>query len=117
RRTAGRSPRPSPRSRSRGTATRPTCRPAWAGRPWPPREAREAEPNGPLQRFPGLQPGRTIMDDFSVGYFVGSLSSSSINRKLAGALVKLAPEPLKMREIPIRDLPLYSQDYDTNYPQ
>jgi chromate reductase len=50
------------------------------------------------------------MSAFTVGYFVGSLSSTSINRKLARALVKLAPEGLTMREIPIRDLPLYSQD-------
>ncbi|MFD2646612.1 NADPH-dependent FMN reductase [Devosia albogilva] len=56
------------------------------------------------------------MSDFIVGYFVGSLSSTSINRKLAQALVRLAPEGLHMREIAIRDLPLYSQDYDADYP-
>jgi chromate reductase len=32
------------------------------------------------------------------------------------ALVKLAPEGLQMTEIPIGDLPLYSQDYDADYP-
>lgn len=53
---------------------------------------------------------------FKVGYFIGSLSSTSINRKLAKALVRLAPREFEMTEIPIRDLPLYSQDYDTNYP-
>jgi chromate reductase len=56
------------------------------------------------------------MTDFTVGYFVGSLSSTSINRKLSQALVKLAPDGLVLREIPIRDLPLYSQDYDADYP-
>jgi len=56
------------------------------------------------------------MSAFTVGYFVGSLSSKSINRKLAQALVKLAPENLTLREIPIKDLPLYSQDYDEDYP-
>ena len=56
------------------------------------------------------------MTNFKVGYFVGSLSSTSINRKLATALVKLAPNELELREIPIRDLPLYSQDYDDDYP-
>ena len=56
------------------------------------------------------------MHSFSVGYFVGSLAKGSINRKLASALVKLAPEGLTMREIPIRDLPLYSYDYDKDYP-
>jgi len=51
-----------------------------------------------------------------VGYFVGSLAKNSINRKLATALVRLAPPGLEMREIPIRDLPLYSYDYDKAYP-
>ncbi len=51
-----------------------------------------------------------------VGYFVGSLAKNSINRKLATALVRLAPHGLEMREIPIRDLPLYSYDYDKAYP-
>ena len=53
---------------------------------------------------------------YTVGYFVGSLSSTSINRKLAEALVKLAPEGVEFKEIPIKDLPLYSQDYDADYP-
>ena len=53
---------------------------------------------------------------FSVGYFVGSLARESINRKLANALVRLAPPDLTMREIPIRDLPLYSYDFDADYP-
>src|SRR5687767_8262524 len=53
---------------------------------------------------------------FSVGYFVGSLAKTSINRKLSRALVRLAPAELQMREIPIADLPLYSYDYDADYP-
>jgi chromate reductase len=56
------------------------------------------------------------MTAFTVGYFVGSLAEASINRRLAQALVRLAPSELQMREIPIRDLPLYSYDYDKNYP-
>ncbi len=56
------------------------------------------------------------MTTYKVGYFVGSLSSTSINRELAKALLKLAPEDLEFTEIPIRNLPLYSQDYDTDYP-
>lgn len=56
------------------------------------------------------------MQTFKVGYFVGSLSSTSINRKLALALTKLAPPELVMREIGFRDLPLYSPDYDPDYP-
>ncbi len=56
------------------------------------------------------------MTKYKVGYLVGSLSSTSINRRLAKALVRLAPPELTMTEIPIRDLPLYSQDYDADYP-
>ncbi|NMF89474.1 NADPH-dependent FMN reductase [Aromatoleum petrolei] len=56
------------------------------------------------------------MATYKIGYFVGSLSSTSINRLLAKALVRLAPPELELIEIPIRDLPLYSQDYDADYP-
>src|SRR3954464_7465316 len=56
------------------------------------------------------------MRTFTVGYFVGSLARGSINRKLAVALTRLAPTALRMREIPIADLPLYSYDYDADYP-
>ena len=53
---------------------------------------------------------------YKVGYFVGSLSSTSINRVLARALITVAPDDLEFTEIPIRDLPLYSQDYDADFP-
>lgn len=56
------------------------------------------------------------MSTFVVGYFVGSLARESINRKLALALKRLAPKQLEMREISIGDLPLYSYDYDADYP-
>ncbi|MGZ4506056.1 MAG: NADPH-dependent FMN reductase [Blastococcus sp.] len=53
---------------------------------------------------------------YDVGYFVGSLSSTSVNRILSRALIRLAPEELRFTEIPIGDLPLYSPDHDSNYP-
>ena len=56
------------------------------------------------------------MTTYNVGYFVGSLSKASINRKLARALVRLAPKELQSREIPFADLPLYSYDSDADYP-
>ncbi len=56
------------------------------------------------------------MTRYNVGYLIGSLSSNSINRKLALALTKLAPDHLEFSEIPFRDLPLYSPDYDADYP-
>jgi chromate reductase, NAD(P)H dehydrogenase (quinone) len=56
------------------------------------------------------------MAGYKVGYFIGSLATKSINRLLAKALVRLAPPELHMTEISFRDLPLYSYDYDANYP-
>ena len=56
------------------------------------------------------------MSTYRIGYLIGSLAKASINRKLAKALVKLAPPELELREIPIGELPLYSYDYDADYP-
>ncbi|GGM43710.1 FMN reductase [Micromonospora sonchi] len=56
------------------------------------------------------------MDTYKVGYFVGSLSSKSVNRELAKALLRLAPKDLEFTEIPIGNLPLYSPDHDASYP-
>jgi len=57
------------------------------------------------------------MPNYRVGYFVGSLAKGSLNRKLAKALVRLAPAELEMREITFGDLPLYSYDYDADFPK
>ncbi|MBT2551379.1 NADPH-dependent FMN reductase [Arthrobacter sp. ISL-65] len=56
------------------------------------------------------------MATHKIGYFVGSLASGSINRTLSKALIKLAPEDLEFTEILIKDLPLYSYDYDADFP-
>jgi len=53
---------------------------------------------------------------YSVGYFVGSLAKGSINRLLSRALIKLAPDELDFTEIRFGDLPLYSYDYDADFP-
>ena len=53
---------------------------------------------------------------YTIGYFVGSLASDSINRRLSEALIRLAPHHLTFREIPIDTVPLYSRDYDASYP-
>src|SRR5215218_3835476 len=53
---------------------------------------------------------------YVVGYFVGSLARDSLNRRLSRALVRLAPEDLQLQEVPIGDLPLYSWDYDADFP-
>ena len=56
------------------------------------------------------------MNTYKVGYLIGSLAAGSINRLLAKALVRLAPRELVLNEIAFKDLPLYSYDYDANYP-
>ena len=53
---------------------------------------------------------------YTVGYLVGSLASDSINRTLSRALIRLAPPELTLVEIPIGALPLYSRDYDADFP-
>lgn len=53
---------------------------------------------------------------YRIGYFVGSLSSTSINRTLSKALINLAADDMEFTEIPIADLPLYSPDHDKHYP-
>jgi chromate reductase len=56
------------------------------------------------------------MTSYKVGYFVGSLAKASINRTLSKALIRVAPPELQFEEIPIGGLPLYSYDYDLDYP-
>ncbi len=48
----------------------------------------------------------------NIGVIVGSLRKESWNRKLALALMKLAPKSLNMEIIDISKLPLYNQDPD-----
>lgn len=50
-------------------------------------------------------------------YLVGSLAEQSINRKLAEALVAVAPEGVELVEAPIKDLPFYNRDLDDDMPQ
>jgi len=57
------------------------------------------------------------MKTYKDGYLVGSLAKGSINRLVARALSRLAPDAgLDLVEIPIRELPLYSYDYDADFP-
>jgi len=61
-------------------------------------------------------PAEGTMATHKVGYLVGSLAKASINRRLAKALVALAPPGMSLTEVPIRELPLYSYDYDADFP-
>jgi chromate reductase len=47
-----------------------------------------------------------------VAVLIGSLREGSFSRRVAGALVKLAPASLTFEIIEIGDLPLYNQDLD-----
>jgi chromate reductase len=51
-----------------------------------------------------------------VAVIVGSLRKESLNRKIAHALIALAPAPLKLEIVEIGDLPLYNQDLETATP-
>jgi chromate reductase len=54
------------------------------------------------------------MTEYQIAVIVGSLRRESFNRKLANAIVKLAPEEFSFKQIRIDDLPLYNQDDDAN---
>lgn len=54
------------------------------------------------------------MRQYQIAVIVGSLRRDSFNRKLANAIVKLAPPEFSFRQIRIGDLPLYNQDDDKN---
>lgn len=51
-----------------------------------------------------------------IGVVIGSLRKESINRKLAGALQKLAPDGLEFEELDIAALPHYNQDLEQDPP-
>ncbi len=57
-----------------------------------------------------------IQTSYKVGYMIGSLAKESINRKLSKVLIDLAPPELSFHEIEIGKLPLYSYDYDAEFP-
>jgi chromate reductase, NAD(P)H dehydrogenase (quinone) len=54
------------------------------------------------------------MNQYNIAVIVGSLRKESFNRKLAHAIVKLAPSEFSFKEVQIDDLPLYNQDDDVN---
>ena len=54
------------------------------------------------------------MSTYKIAVIVGSLRKDSFNRKLADAIVKLAPPEFSFKQLQIGDLPLYNQDDDAN---
>ena len=54
------------------------------------------------------------MSQYQIAVIVGSLRKDSFNRKLAGAIARLAPPEFSFKQLQIGDLPLYDQDSDAN---
>ncbi|MBL0313772.1 MAG: NAD(P)H-dependent oxidoreductase [Holophagaceae bacterium] len=54
------------------------------------------------------------MSHYQIAVLVGSFRKESLNRKLADALVKLAPPDFTFTQVRIDDLPLYNMDEDGN---
>lgn len=52
------------------------------------------------------------MSQYQIAVVVGSLRRDSFNRKLANAVIELAPPELSFQDVKISDLPLYNQDDD-----
>ncbi|HTI88080.1 MAG TPA: NADPH-dependent FMN reductase [Alphaproteobacteria bacterium] len=54
----------------------------------------------------------------NIAVLVGSLRKDSLNRKMANALIELAPSSLKLQIVEIGQLPLFNQDREaTPYPE
>jgi chromate reductase len=54
------------------------------------------------------------MSTYPIAVIVGSLRQDSLNRRLADAIVKLAPAEFSFKQVQIGNLPLYNQDDDAN---
>ncbi|KND55722.1 putative oxidoreductase [Candidatus Paraburkholderia kirkii] len=52
-----------------------------------------------------------------IAVVVGSLRRESFNKQLAHALISLAPSDFSFEFLDIGSLPLYSQDYDSDFPE
>jgi chromate reductase len=54
------------------------------------------------------------MSQYRIAVIIGSLRKDSFNRKLANAIIKLAPLEFTFQQVQIGDLPLYNQDDEAN---
>ncbi|WP_319413198.1 NAD(P)H-dependent oxidoreductase [uncultured Cohaesibacter sp.] len=55
-----------------------------------------------------------MKDKFDIAVIVGSLRKDSISRKLANAIVSLAPANLSLRFVDVGELPFYNPDLDAD---
>jgi chromate reductase, NAD(P)H dehydrogenase (quinone) len=54
------------------------------------------------------------MEQYRIAVVVGSLRRESLNRRLANAIIRLAPPEFSFEQVRLDDLPLYNQDDDGN---
>jgi chromate reductase len=54
------------------------------------------------------------MNHYRIAVIVGSLRKESLNRRLADAVIRLAPPELSFTHVQIGDLPLYNQDDESS---
>ena len=57
-----------------------------------------------------------MSNSYNVALLVGSLRRDSLNRKMANALIAMAPQSLKLGIVEIGELPLYNQDHEAAPP-
>lgn len=50
-----------------------------------------------------------------IAFIVSSLSQQSINRSVANEILKNAPQGIEIEEVQISDLPIYTQDLDSQF--
>ncbi len=55
-----------------------------------------------------------IMNQYKIAVIVGSIRKDSLNKKLADAIIRIAPSGFSFMHVLISDLPLYNQDDDAN---
>jgi chromate reductase len=70
-------------------------------------------PHWRLQVF--LVAQEQLMKQYQIAVIIGSLRQNSVNRKLAGAVVRLAPDDFCFWQVSIGNLPLFNQD-DESHP-
>jgi chromate reductase, NAD(P)H dehydrogenase (quinone) len=59
---------------------------------------------------------RSVTQSFDVAVLVGSLRQASITRRVAKAVISVAPPGLQCRIIEIGDLPMYNEDLERDSP-
>ena len=56
------------------------------------------------------------MKTYKIAVLIGSLRKESLNKKMAEALIGLAPDTLQLEIVTIGELPLYNEDLDKDAP-